>query len=74
MSITKSIVDYYQNYQHKIGNDELMSLCRTNQQFIYAICKFYLVFTHLFIAGFCENSLGNVERLNVETMQWEEMS
>eukprot|EP00347_Sterkiella_histriomuscorum_P003080 403365667 len=61
MSITKSLADYYQNYQHTIGNDELMSLCRSNQQFIYAI------------SGFCENSLGNVERLNIDTMQWEEL-
>jgi len=41
MSITKSIVDYYHSYKHNIGEDDLMSLCRNNQQFIYVICKFH---------------------------------
>lgn len=31
MSVTKSIVDYYHNYKHNIGEDDLMSLCRNNQ-------------------------------------------
>lgn len=26
------------------------------------------------LAGFCESSLGHVERLNVESMQWEDMN
>jgi len=27
-----------------------------------------------FVAGFCESSLGHVERLNVETMSWEDLA
>ena len=27
----------------------------------------------LIIAGFCESSLGHVERLNVEKMEWEDL-
>jgi hypothetical protein len=26
------------------------------------------------IAGFCENSLGHVERLNIESEEWEELT
>jgi hypothetical protein len=29
---------------------------------------------NFFLAGFCESSLGHVERLNVETAQWEEVA
>jgi hypothetical protein len=25
------------------------------------------------LAGFCENSLGHVERLNVDKMEWEDL-
>lgn len=39
MSITKSIVDYYQNYKNNIGHEDLISLYRHSQEYIYAICK-----------------------------------
>lgn len=29
--------------------------------------------SYLYIAGFCDNSLGYVERLNVDNLEWEEL-
>jgi hypothetical protein len=34
----------------------------------------YLFITLLIIAGFCESSLGHVERFNVEKSEWEELT
>ncbi len=39
MSITKSIVDYYHHYKSGSGVDDLMSLYKTNKEYIYVICK-----------------------------------
>jgi hypothetical protein len=35
----------------------------------FTTCLSYL----FYIAGFCDNSLGYVERLNVDKMEWEEL-
>lgn len=42
--------------------------------FVSYICIHYEFLTLIIIAGFCENSLGYVERLNVDKMEWEELS
>ncbi len=39
VSITKSMIDYYHNYNHHFGRDDLMSLYKPNRQYIYVICK-----------------------------------
>ena len=39
VSITKSMIDYYHNYKHHFGRDDLMSLYKPNRQFIYVICN-----------------------------------
>lgn len=33
-----------------------------------------IILVKRYLAGFCENSLGHVERLNVDKMEWEEIS
>ena len=50
-----------------------MSLYRHETPFIYVICKYNVYLTLVIIAGFCDNSLGYVERFNVDKLLWEEL-
>jgi hypothetical protein len=71
-SITKSMVDYYHYNRQEHAGEDLMSLYKNNQSFIYVICKHSLL--NCSLAGFCESSLGHVERLNIESMEWEKLN
>ncbi len=56
----------------KSPGDDLLSLYKHNSEYIYVICKDCLF--DKILAGFCENSLGHVERFNIDRMEWEELA
>jgi len=63
----KSSIDFY---QRTYNADDLISLYRHTRYYVYAICKYSLASNR--VAGFCESSLGQVERLCLEPhSQWE---